>query len=444
MERQVKVLLRSLGCDKNLVDAEMMLGLLSEAGFELTDDEALAEAVIVNTCCFIMDAKQESIDCLIEYGRLKEEGNCRVLIATGCLAQRYAKEIHEEIPEVDAVVGTASFDHIVEVLKSCLYERPEDSLEDMSRPVYGKKRILSTGGHYAHLKIAEGCDKRCSYCAIPTFRGHYRSVPIEVLMKEAESLVKGGVRELILVAQETTRYGIDLYGKKSLSRLLNELCTIDELEWIRILYCYPEEIDDELIGTIASQPKICRYLDMPVQHSEDGILKRMGRATRRDELKAVIDKLRSRIPGIALRTTMISGFPGETEEDFEGLKEFIKQMRFDRLGVFAYSPEEGTAAADMPDQIPEEIKEARRDELMKLQQEIAFEQAEALKGKVLECMVEGSISEENVLVLRSYRDAPEVDGYVFVDTDREYMSGSILKVKISGSEEYDLIGEIVQ
>ena len=320
MERQVKVLLRSLGCDKNLVDAEMMLGLLSEAGFELTDDESQAEAVIVNTCCFIMDAKQESIDCLIEYGRLKEEGNCRVLIAAGCLAQRYSAEIHKEIPEVDAIVGTASFDHIAEVLKSCLDDKPADSLEDMSRAVYGKKRILSTGGHYAHLKIAEGCDKRCSYCAIPTFRGHYRSVPIEVLMAEAKSLVEGGVRELILVAQETTRYGIDLYGKKSLSRLLNELCTIEDLKWIRILYCYPEEIDDELIDTIAAQPKICHYLDMPVQHSEDGILKRMGRATRRDELKAVIEKLRSRIPDICLRTTMISGFPGESDEDLKGLR----------------------------------------------------------------------------------------------------------------------------
>ncbi|MBR6255818.1 MAG: 30S ribosomal protein S12 methylthiotransferase RimO [Lachnospiraceae bacterium] len=444
MERQVKVLLRSLGCDKNLVDAEMMLGLLSEAGFELTDDESQAEAVIVNTCCFIMDAKQESIDCLIEYGRLKEEGRCRVLIAAGCLAQRYAAEIHEEIPEVDAIVGTASFDHIAEVLKSCLDDKPADSLEDMSRAVYGKKRILSTGGHYAHLKIAEGCDKRCSYCAIPTFRGHYRSVPIEVLMAEARSLVEGGVRELILVAQETTRYGIDLYGKKSLSRLLNELCTIEDLKWIRILYCYPEEIDDELIETIATQPKICHYLDMPVQHSEDGILKRMGRATRRDELKAVIEKMRSRIPDICLRTTMISGFPGESDEDFEGLKAFIAEMRFERLGVFAYSPEEGTAAAEMPDQIADEVKEERRDELMELQQEIAFEQAAELEGKIIECMVEGSIPEEHVLVLRSYRDAPEVDGYVFVDTDREYMSGSILKVKISGSEEYDLIGEIVQ
>ena len=444
MERQVKVLLRSLGCDKNLVDAEMMLGLLSEAGFELTDDESQAEAVIVNTCCFIMDAKQESIDCLIEYGRLKEEGNCRVLIADGCLAQRYSAEIHKEIPEVDAIVGTASFDHIAEVLKSCLDDKPADSLEDMSRAVYGKKRILSTGGHYAHLKIAEGCDKRCSYCAIPTFRGHYRSVPIEVLMAEAKSLVEGGVRELILVAQETTRYGIDLYGKKSLSRLLNELCTIEDLKWIRILYCYPEEIDDELIDTIAAQPKICHYLDMPVQHSEDGILKRMGRATRRDELKAVIEKLRSRIPDICLRTTMISGFPGESDEDFEGLKAFIAEMRFERLGVFAYSPEEGTAAAEMPDQIDDEVKEERRGELMELQQEIAFEQAAELEGKIIECMVEGSIPEEHVLVLRSYRDAPEVDGYVFVDTGREYMSGSILKVKISGSEEYDLIGEIVQ
>ena len=444
MERQVKVLLRSLGCDKNLVDAEMMLGLLTEAGFELTDEESQAEAVIVNTCCFIMDAKQESIDCLIEYGKLKENGVCRVLIAAGCLAQRYAKEIHEEIPEVDAVVGTASFDHIAEVLRSCLDKAPKDSLEDISRPVYGKKRVLSTGGHYAHLKIAEGCDKRCSYCAIPSFRGHYRSVPMEALIKEAKSLVEGGVRELMLVAQETTRYGIDLYGKKSLPGLLKELSAIEDLRWIRILYCYPEEIDDELIEAIAALPKVCHYLDMPVQHSEDRILKLMGRATRREELKAVIEKLRSRIPDICLRTTLISGFPGESEEEFEALCDFVKEMRFDRLGVFAYSPEEGTAAAQMPDQIADEVKEERRDKIMALQQDIVFEQAEGLKGRILECIVEGKIPEEGVLVLRSYRDAPEVDGYVFVETEDEYMSGTILKVRISSSEEYDLIGEIVQ
>lgn len=444
MGRQVKVLLRSLGCDKNLVDAEMMLGLLAEAGYELTDDESQAEAVIVNTCCFIMDAKQESINSLIEYGRLKEEGVCRALIATGCLAQRYAEDIHKEIPEVDAVVGTASFDHIVKVLDSCLEEKPEDSMEDMSRAVYGKKRILSTGGHYAHLKIAEGCDKRCTYCAIPSFRGHYRSVPIEALLEEAKTLVDGGARELILVAQETTRYGIDLYGKKSLSKLLKKLCKIDDLKWIRILYCYPEEIDDELIETIATEPKVCHYLDMPVQHSEDRILKLMGRAATNAGLKAAIDKLRSRIPDICLRTTLITGFPSESEAEFEALKGFVKEMEFDRLGVFAYSPEENTPAAEMPDQIDEEIKERRRDEIMALQQEIAFEQASSLDGKVLECIVEGCIPEEGVLVLRSYRDAPEVDGYVFVDTDREYLSGSILNVKISGSEEYDLIGEIVE
>ena len=444
MERQVKVLLTSLGCDKNLVDAEMMLGLLAEAGYELTDDEEQAEAIIVNTCCFIMDAKEESINSLISYGRLKEEGKCRVLIATGCLAQRYAGEIHQEIPEVDAIVGTASFDHIAEVLKSCLDKAPKDALEDMSRAVYGKKRILSTGGHYAHLKIAEGCDKRCSYCAIPSFRGHYRSVPIEVLTEEAKSLVQGGVRELILVAQETTRYGIDLYGKKSLSRLLKDLSEIEELEWIRILYCYPEEIDDELIEAIATLPKVCHYLDMPIQHCEDRILKLMGRATRKEEIKAVIRKLRNRIPDICLRTTLITGFPGETEEEFEALCGFVKEMAFDRLGAFAYSPEENTAAAAMPDQIDDEIKEQRRDEIMALQQDIAYKKAEELKGSILECIVEGTIPGEHVLVLRSYRDAPEVDGYVFTDTDREYMSGSILKLKISGSEEYDLIGEIVQ
>ena len=444
MERQVKVLLTSLGCDKNLVDAEMMLGLLSEAGYELTDDEEQAEAIIVNTCCFIMDAKEESINSLISYGRLKEEGNCRVLIAAGCLAQRYAEEIHKELPEVDAVVGTASFDHIAEVLKSCLDKKPADSLEDMSRAVYGKKRILSTGGHYAHLKIAEGCDKRCSYCAIPTFRGHYRSVPIEELIREAKELAKGGVSELILVAQETTRYGIDLYGKKSLSRLLKALSDVDELKWIRILYCYPEEIDDELIEAIASLPKVCHYLDMPIQHSEDRILKLMGRATRREEIKAVITKLRSRIPDICLRTTLISGFPGESEEEFEALCGFVKEMKFERLGVFAYSPEEETAAAELPDQIDDKIKEERRERIMALQQEIIREQNKTLKGQVLKCIVEGRLPEEDVLVLRSYRDAPDVDGYVFANTDTEYMSGTILDVRIKSADIYDLNGEIVQ
>ncbi|MCR5250590.1 MAG: 30S ribosomal protein S12 methylthiotransferase RimO [Lachnospiraceae bacterium] len=444
MGEKAKVLLTSLGCDKNLVDSEMMLGILEEAGYAFTSDEAEAEAIIVNTCCFILDAKEESIDSLIRFGKLKKEGCCRALIATGCLAQRYADEIRKELPEVDAVVGTASFDHVAEVLDAVLSGKPKDSLEDMSRPVYGKKRILSTGGHYAHLKIAEGCDKNCSYCAIPAFRGHYRSVPMEILLEEAGKLVEGGVRELILVAQETTRYGVDLYGKKSLSLLLRKLCEIEELKWIRILYCYPEEIDDELIETIASEEKICHYLDLPIQHCEDRILALMGRRTRKEELCATLKKLRERIPDICIRTTLIAGFPGETLKEHEALLEFVRSQRFDRLGVFAYSPEEGTKAAEMDGQLEEEEKQRRADALMEAQQQIAFEMARERIGSTPECIVEGRIPEEDVLVLRSFRDAPEVDGYVFVDTPRELMSGTVLKVRITGCEEYDLIGELAE
>ena len=437
-----KIMLVSLGCDKNLVDSEMMLGCLSEAGFVLTDEAEEADAVVVNTCCFIQDAKEESIETLIEMGRLKSEGKLKLLIAAGCLAQRYADEIRKELPEVDAIVGTSAFDRIAEVLKAAFAGEAKDAMETVSRPLYGLKRILSTGGHYAFLKIAEGCDKRCSYCAIPQFRGHYRSVPMEALLKEAEELVRGGVRELILVAQETTRYGIDLYGKKSLCELLRRLCAIEELSWIRLLYCYPEEIDDELIETIATEKKICHYLDMPIQHCEDRILAAMGRASRKKELRDIIEKLRARIPDICLRTTLLTGFPGETEEEFEALKDFVISTRFDRLGVFAYSAEEGTKAAELPGQLEDEVKCARRDALMELQQDIVFEKGRSLAGQTLECMVEGTLPDEGVLVLRSFRDAPDVDGYVFVKGEGEYMSGTVLRVRISGSEEYDLIGEI--
>ncbi|MBR5420293.1 MAG: 30S ribosomal protein S12 methylthiotransferase RimO [Lachnospiraceae bacterium] len=437
-----RVFFRSLGCDKNLVDSEMMLRLLSEAGWELTDDVNEADAAVVNSCCFIMDAKEESINTLIELGALKSEGQLKALIVTGCLAQRYAEEIHEELPEVDALVGTSAFDRIAKVLDSVMEKQPQDALEDISRPLYGLKRILSTGGHYAYLKIAEGCDRKCTYCAIPAFRGHYRSVPMDVLIREAEELAAGGVRELILVAQETTRYGIDLYGKKSLSELLHRLCGIEELRWIRLLYSYPEEIDDELIECIASEEKICHYLDLPIQHSEDRILSAMGRRTRRQELKELIARLRERIPDICLRTSLIVGFPGENEEDIAGLEAFVKEICFDRLGVFCYSPEEGTPAAELPGQIDEDIKQQRQEQLMTLQQSIVFEKGEALIGDTLRCMVEGRIPEEELLVLRSYRDAPEVDGYVFVKSSREYMSGTLLDIRITACREYDLIGEI--
>ncbi len=436
-----KIMLVSLGCDKNLVDSEMMLGMLSEAGFEITNDEQEAEVVIVNTCCFIMDAKEESITTLIEYGKLKETAKCKALIATGCLAQRYADEIHKEIPEVDAVVGTSAFDKIIDVVQSVLGGEVQDAMTDLTHTVSGMPRVLSTGGHYAYLKIAEGCNKRCTYCIIPSIRGNYRSVPMETLIAEAKQLAEGGVRELILVAQETTLYGVDLYGEKRLPQLLRELAKIEDLKWIRLLYCYPEEITDELIDTIATEPKICHYLDLPIQHSEDEVLKRMGRRTRREELESTIAKIRNRIPDICLRTTLICGFPQETEEDYGNLKSFVEKMRFERLGVFPYSPEEGTPAEQMDGQIDEAVKKSRAEGIMALQQEIAFEQAQAMEGRVLECIVEGRIPEENVLVCRSYMDAPDVDGYVFVDTEKEYMSGTIVRIKVTGSEEYDLIGE---
>lgn len=439
-----KVFLQSLGCDKNLVDAEMMLGLLTERGYELTDDENAADAIIVNTCCFIGDAKEESIRTLIDLGSLKGSGNLKVLIATGCLAQRYASEIRTELPEVDAVVGTAEFDGIADVLDEAFKGKEKDSVGAPERLICGKRRILSTGGHYAYLKIAEGCDKCCTYCIIPKLRGHYRSVPMETLVEEARLLAEGGVRELILVAQETTLYGTDLYGKKSLPELLKKLCEIRDLAWIRILYCYPEEITEELIDTIAEEPKICHYLDLPIQHSEDGILKRMGRKTDRKSLERTLGLLRERIPDIVLRTTLITGFPGETAEDIEGLEGFVRETGFERLGVFPYSAEEGTAAERMEGQIPQEEKERRRDVIMELQQSISADFGEKQVGRILPCIVEGRLAdeEEPVLVCRSYMDAPDVDGYVFVRTDADLMSGTMVNVRITESTEYDLLGEL--
>ena len=438
----INVMLISLGCDKNLVDSEMMLGGLDAAGYTLTSEAEEADVIVVNTCCFIGDAKEESINTLIEYGRLKKEGRLKALIAAGCLAERYTSEIHRDLPEVDAVVGISSFDRIAEVIKDVLDGSSSDAKDDISRLIYGKKRMLSTGGHYAYLKIAEGCNKHCTYCVIPSVRGPYRSVPMEALIKEAEELVAGGVRELILVAQETTVYGTDLYGEKKLYELIEKLCAIEELNWVRLLYCYPEEIDDKLIEVMEREEKFCHYLDMPIQHSEDEILKRMGRKTGREEIESIVAKLRERIPDIALRTTLIAGFPGETKEQHEALKEFVEKMRFSRLGVFPYSAEEDTPAAAMEDQIDEEEKRRRADRVMELQQEIAFEEAAAMKGRIISCMVEGRIPENNVLVCRSYKDAPEVDGYVFVENAPELMSGSLVDVRITGSDEYDLIGEI--
>ena len=439
----MKIMFISLGCDKNLVDTEMMLGMLAEKGYQFTDDEQEAEIVVVNTCCFIGDAKEESINTLIEIGQLKETANVKMLIAAGCLAQRYRKEIREQIPEVDVIIGTMAIDKIVEAVEEYQTKQYTTFVEDIDRtPVSGKKRVVTTGGHYAYMKIAEGCDKRCSYCIIPKVRGSYRSIPMETLLKEANTLVEQGVKELILVAQETTLYGTDLYGKKSLPELLRKLSEIRGLYWIRILYCYPEEITEELIDTIAELPKVCHYLDIPIQHASDKILKRMGRRTNQQQLKDKIAMIRSKIPDMCLRTTLITGFPGESQEDHEQSMAFVDEMDFDRLGVFTYSAEEDTPAAGFPDQIEEEVKKDRQADIMELQQEIAFEKAEGMTDQDVLVMIEGKVADENAYVGRTYKDAPNVDGLVFVNTDRELMTGDFVPVHITGSYEYDLIGEI--
>ncbi len=439
----MNILFVSLGCDKNLVDSEMMLGMLREKGYSFTDDESEADIVVVNTCCFIGDAKEESINTLLEMAELKKTGQIKALIAAGCLAQRYREEIQKEIPQVDAIIGTMAIEEIAAAIEEALAGSRKNHYRDLnSRPPFTQDRVLTTGGHFAYLKIAEGCNKRCTYCIIPKVRGDYRSIPMEELIIQAKKLGEKGVRELILVAQETTLYGVDLYGEKCLPKLLRELAKISDIYWIRILYCYPEEITEELIETIATEPKVCHYLDIPIQHASDSVLKRMGRRTNQEELRQWIGKLRERIPDICLRTTLISGFPGETQEDFEELYRFVNEMEFDRLGVFPYSREEDTKAAEMPDQIPEEVKAARRDELMELQQAIAFEKAEDMVGRVLDVMVEGKVADEDVYVTRTYRDAPNVDGYLFLDTTATLMTGDFVKVLVTDSNEYDLRGEI--
>lgn len=438
----MNVLFISLGCDKNLVDTEVMLGMLSESGYSFTDDESQAEAVVVNTCCFINDAKEESINTILEMAELRKSGQLKALIVTGCLAQRYREEILEEIEEVDAIIGTSAIEKIVETLDNVLKGVCENHIESLEKPpIGGKKRVVTTGGYYAYLKIAEGCNKHCTYCIIPKIRGNYRSIPMEDIIREAKMLAEGGVKELILVAQETTLYGTDLYGEKRLPQLLRQLCEIEDLQWVRLLYCYPEEITDELIEVIATEPKICHYLDIPIQSGCDRILKRMGRRTDTEQIRMLVQKLRERIPDICIRTTFIAGFPGETAEDHEDTMYFINEMEFDRLGAFAYSPEEGTPAADMPDQVSEEEKLRRQEEIMELQQEIAFEAAEKMNGKILSVMVEGKIAEDDIYVARTYKDAPGVDGYVFFESVRSYMSGDFVKVMITGSHEYDLTGE---
>lgn len=439
-----KILFTSLGCDKNLVDSEMMIGLLQDRGYEFTDDEQEADIVVINTCCFIGDAKEESIENILEMAELKKSGQLKALIVTGCLAQRYKEEVQKEIPEVDAILGITNINQIVDAIDEILQGKSENHINDINAPlVYGQKRVVTTGGHFAYLKIAEGCDKHCTYCIIPKIRGDYRSVPKEVLLKEARELVASGVKELILVAQETTVYGVDLYGHKALPELLRELCAIEDLRWIRILYCYPEEITEELIQVMKEEPKICHYLDMPIQHASDAILSRMARRTSEAELREMVAKLREEIPDICLRTTLISGFPGETQEDFEKLYRFVNEMEFDRLGVFCYSPEEDTPAATMPNQVPEEVKASRRDELMELQQAVAFEKAERKVGAKMEVLIEGFLPEDDVYVGRSYMDAPSIDGMVFVYSDRELQTGDMVMVEVTDSKEYDLEAKLL-
>ncbi|MBO5424641.1 MAG: 30S ribosomal protein S12 methylthiotransferase RimO [Lachnospiraceae bacterium] len=454
----MNILLVSLGCDKNLCDSEAMLGLLRDNNYNITNDEYEADVVIVNTCSFINDAMEESVNTVLEMAELKKE-RLKYLIVTGCLAERFKEEIFDEIPEVDACLGTSSFDKIVEVIKTLENKADNDFceesylisneqgkvsvFEDLGRlPLVNSKRVITSGTFMGYLKIAEGCNKYCTYCVIPHIRGRYRSVPMEKLLEEAEYMASQGIKELILVAQETTCYGIDIYGEKSLTVLVEELAKIEGIEWIRLMYCYPEEIDDELIDLFAREEKLCKYIDMPLQHSEDNILKRMGRKTDKESIKTVIGKLRAKVPEIAIRTTLITGFPGETEEDHENLMEFIDEMEFDRLGVFTYSREEGTPAADFPDQVDGDIASTWRDEIMELQQEVSLDKNTELVGSIQKVIIEGYSPEEDVYVGRTYKDAPNIDGMVFVQCDYELISGTIVDVIINEAGPYDLIGGI--
>ncbi len=477
----MKILFVSLGCDKNRVDSEVMLGMLSQLGHEFTDDETIAEAAVVNTCCFIGDAKEESINTILDLAQYRTSGQYKALIVTGCLAQRYQDEVLKEIPEVDRILGTASVEHIVEALESVLAENAEAGASDSDvsdkgnsynsasdktisnkgtirkyiddldkKPVGNRKRIQTTGGQYNYLKIAEGCNKNCTYCVIPSVRGRYRSVPMDELVAEATTLSQQGVSELILVAQETTLYGTDLYGEKKLPELLHKLAQIPDIKWIRIMYCYPEEITDELIECIKEEPKVCNYLDIPIQSGSDHILRQMGRKTNRAEIEERIGYIRQQIPEICIRTTLITGFPGETEEDHQETLSFVEKMKFDRLGCFTYSQEEETVAAQLPHQIDEEVKEERRDQVMELQQKIAFKAAQNRIGQTVSAVIEGRIADDEeeygyTYVARTYMDAPDVDGYLFImDVPYDLMSGQFVDVKITGSNDYDLIGELME
>lgn len=436
----MKLLFISLGCDKNRVDSEYMLSELTDRGMELTDDETEADIIIVNSCCFIGDAKEESINTILEMAQMKQEGCCKALIVCGCLSQRYQDEVKRELPEVDAVLGICAGNRIAAAVSAVLEHKFYEDFSSQWPPA--GRRLLTTGGHYAYLKIAEGCDKHCTYCVIPSVRGSYRSVPMEELAASARELAESGVKELILVAQETTLYGVDLYGEKSLHRLLDLLNEIPGIFWIRIMYCYPEEIYEELIDAMIRNPKVCHYLDIPIQHCSDEVLKRMGRKTSRRELEQRIAHLRERIPDITLRTTVICGFPGETQEQHEELMQFVNDMEFDRLGAFAYSPEEGTPAERMPGQISEELKADWQADVMELEEEVIFDKNETLKGRLLYVLIEGRVCDEDAYIGRTYRDAPDVDGYLFVRTEEELVTGDIVRVRVTGAHEYDLIGEI--
>lgn len=442
----MNILFVSLGCDKNLVDSEVMLSLLRSHGYNITNEEQEADVAVVNTCCFIHDAKEESIQTILELAQLKQTGRLKALVVTGCLAQRYKDEIQTEIPEVDAIMGASNLDDIVEVVEESVKQHSGKliRLRDLNYlPKNLTDRVVTTGNAYAYLKIAEGCNKRCTYCIIPYLRGNYRSIPMEEILDTARKLAANGYQELILVAQETTVYGVDLYQEKRLPMLLREISKIDGIRWLRLLYCYPEEITEELIREMAENEKICHYIDIPIQHCNDEILKAMGRRTSKEQIRKVVEQLREAMPDIAIRTTLITGFPGESTKQHEEMLAFIDEMEFERLGAFTYSPEEGTKAAEYPDQIEEETKKQWLDDIMTLQQEVSYDNNQEMIGRELIVLIEGYLYEEDIYIGRSYREAPGVDGYIFVSAEEEIVSGEYVPVRITEANEYDLIGEVI-
>lgn len=432
----------SLGCSKNQVDAELMLSKLSRAGYEISDDVVGCDAVIVNTCGFIEDAKREAIDSILEMAGYKEDGELKKIIVTGCLAERYREEILKEFPEVDAVVGLGKNNDIVRVVDQVLDNEPVlDPFPDKDELPLSGDRIRTTPDHWAYLKIAEGCSNNCAFCAIPSIRGKYRSRPMEDILDEARHLAETGVKEVILIAQDTSLYGRDLYGELKLPQLLRELCTIPGLSWIRFLYCYPERITDELLDVLATEDKVCRYLDIPLQHADQTVLRRMHRIGSRDQFAELLAHIRERVPDICIRTTVMTGFPGETDEQFETLAEFVKDMKFDNLGCFAFSPEEGTAAADMEDQVPEDIKLHRQELIMQLQHDIVVENNKKYLGRTLDVLVDGYDKYSDSYIGRSSQQVPEVDGTVVFTCDRDLSAGDFVPVDIFGVDEYDITGQ---